>query len=83
MTRIKGQLTTSDYLPIEEFNRLLEPSGLEMADSVSWFISPAYEQKFRLKPRQTWRWIDKLPYVRNFFTTSFFCILKKKKSPIL
>ena len=70
-------------LTIEEFNRLLEPSGLEMADSVSWFISPAYEQKFRLKPRQTWRWIDKLPYVRNFFTTSFFCILKKKKSPIL
>ena len=24
MTRIKGQLTTSDYLPIEEFNRLCD-----------------------------------------------------------
>lgn len=70
-------------LTIEGFNRLLESSALKMIDSVSWFINPTYEQKFTLKPRKTWRWIDRLPFLRNFFTTSFFCILKKKKSGYL
>ena len=37
MTRIKGQLTTSDYLPIDEFNRLCD--CLRKDKQYTWAVS--------------------------------------------
>lgn len=41
-----------------------------------YFINPHYEIKFGIKPRKLSPIISSIPFIRNYFTTSFFCILK-------
>ena len=38
-----------------------------------------YKQKFNLKPRREWTFFAAIPYVRNFYTTSAFYLLRTKK----
>ena len=63
-------------MPVEKFERHTKECGLRIVDRTLWFINPHYKQKFGLKPRLQWKWVSKLPYIRNFYTTSAFYILK-------
>lgn len=65
-------------MPVEKFERLAKETGYETIDKQLWFINPHYEQKFHLKPRKLSKLIAKLPWIRNFFTTSAFYLLKYK-----
>ena len=65
-------------MPVEKFERLAKETGYETIDKQLWFINPHYEQKFHLKPRKLNNLIAKLPWIRNFFTTSAFYLLKYK-----
>ena len=65
-------------MPVEKFERLAKETGYETIDKQLWFINPHYEQKFNLKPRKLNNLIAKLPWIRNFFTTSAFYLLKYK-----
>ena len=65
-------------MPVENFERLAKETGFEIIDRQLWFINPHYEQKFHLKPRKLNKLIGKLPWIRNFFTTSAFYIVKSK-----
>lgn len=65
-------------LPIELFERLLAASRFESLDRTLYFINPHYEVKFGLRPRRLARFISAIPYLRDFFTTSAFYILKLK-----
>lgn len=62
-------------LSIETFESLLQKEGIQIIDKQLYFINPHYEIKFRLRPRKLYYFISKIPYVRNFFTTSCFYIL--------
>lgn len=65
--------------PIKLFEQTLKDIGtLLVKDRTLWFINPHYETKFGLRPRLLPKWIARLPYVRNFFTTSCFYILTTK-----
>lgn len=65
--------------PIELFHSVLDRLGCyEIINREGWFINPHYEIKFGLKPRKINKLIDKIPYIRDFFTTSSFYILKLK-----
>lgn len=48
----------------------------KIVDRQYYFINPHYEIKFGLKPRKLSSIISAVPYIRNFFTTSCFYILK-------
>ena len=61
---------------IELFERLVKTCGFAVADHKLWFINPHYKQKFHLTPRLLPRWMWKIRYIRNFFTTSCWYILK-------
>ncbi len=61
---------------IETFERLIKECDMEVEDRVFWFINPHYKQKFNLRPRKLWRSFYNLIYVRNFFTTSCWYLLK-------
>lgn len=60
MTRIKGQLTTSDYLPIEEFDRLC--TCLRKDKQYVWelYCRVAFCTALRISDVLTLRWIDVL-----------------------
>ena len=64
--------------PIEKFEKIIKESPFVKLHRLFWFINPHYEIKFHLKPRRLWRWVGGIPWVRNFFTTSSFYMLKLK-----
>lgn len=64
-----------DRVSIELFESLIEELELDIVDRCLWFINPHYKQKFNLKPRKMYPFIEKIPYVRNFFCTSCFYVI--------
>lgn len=62
--------------PIELFEKLAHKKRMTVINRQLFFISPHYEIKFRLSPRKLSSIIAGIPYLRNFFTTSCFYILK-------
>ena len=75
--RIRELMEIKDTrLPIELFERLARQEQIEILDRRLWFINPHYEVKFGLRPRLLWPLISKVPYVRDFFSTSCFYMLK-------
>jgi integrase len=58
MTRIKGQLTTADYLPIEDFNRLVE--GLHNDGKYLWelYCRLSFCTAFRVSDVRSLKWSD-------------------------
>lgn len=63
-------------MPVEKFEHLVKKTGYTVIDKQLWFINPHYEQKFHLKPRKLNIFVAKIPWIRNFFTTSAFYLLK-------
>ncbi len=59
----------------ETFEDLCSTTGYSVKDRIFWLISPHYKAKFNLKPRKLCRIISKIPFIRNFFTTSCFYII--------
>lgn len=66
----------STRCPIELFERLTHEGGITIRHRRLYFINPHYETKFGLKPRKLTPLIGCLPWVRNFFTTSCFYMLR-------
>lgn len=63
-------------ITIEQFRRYARKNKFRIDGEVFYFINPHYEIKFKLKPRKLNAIIGKLPFVRNFFTTGCFYVLK-------
>lgn len=66
-------------MPIGPFEQLLHQAALTIVDRTLFFINPHYETKFGLKPRKLSALIEKMPYIRNFCTTSCFYLLRQKE----
>lgn len=76
---IKGMLEIKSCgITIEQFKKLASEHQFETIDEQLFFINPHYETKFGLRPRKLYPIIAKIPYVRNFFSTSCFFLLKLK-----
>lgn len=76
--RIDGLLEIKETgISIERFNRIVKQADYKMERQVFYFINPNYEVKFGLKPREAYKFIRALPFVRNFLITSYYCVLSK------
>lgn len=62
--------------PIETFERHARNERFVAIDRLLWFINPHYRVKFGLRPRRLWSLPGRIPYVRNFYTTSCFYMLR-------
>ena len=62
-------------LSIESFDKLIEDCGLTATSSTFYFINPIYSMKFGLKGRKLSPLIRRLPYVRNYFTTTAYYLV--------
>lgn len=63
---------------IESFENIVKTTVLRIADRELWLINPHYQVKFGLSPRKLNRVIAYIPFLRNFFSTSCFYILRKE-----
>ena len=62
-------------ISIERFRKILKQSNYKIDKEVLYFINPNYEIKFKLKPRQLFHILGLIPYLRNFYTTSLYCVV--------
>lgn len=64
-------------ITIEFFELLMERCGYAVLNRKLWWINPHYEQKFGLKPIKLNRYLARIPYIRNFISSSCFYITKE------
>ena len=64
-------------ISIERFERILKTENYRTVQKTHYFINPNYEIKFGLKPRVQVGLISAIPWVRNFFTTAVYYLIKK------
>lgn len=78
-SKIEGLLEIKETgISIERFEKIIKSSGLAIAKSTYYFINPNYEVKFGLKPREVFRFIGKIPFLRNFFITCGYYLVANK-----
>ena len=75
---VRGMLRNKQTgLSIAKFRKLVKQNGYEFVKTTDWLINPHYEVKFHLKPQRLYL-LNKIPYFRDFFTTSYYAIIKQK-----
>lgn len=62
--------------PIELFERLVRRSGMQKVNRRFYLVNPHYEVKFGLRPRRLPALPGAIPWLRNFYITSCFYLLK-------
>jgi len=65
-------------ISLERFERLVEKNGYIQLLKTLYFINPNYEVKFGLKPRTLTAFLGKIPYIRNYFSTCGYYLIKQK-----
>ncbi len=54
----------------EKFEKFIKKANFNILKRDFYLVSPAYKYKFNLKPRKQFKLLEKVPYFRNFFTTT-------------
>jgi cyclopropane fatty-acyl-phospholipid synthase-like methyltransferase len=67
-------------ISLERFERICGLRHFEIVDRTWWLINPNYEIKFGLRPRKIGRLAGLFPYLRNFYITCGYYVLKNKES---
>lgn len=65
-------------ITINGFKKEIKNNGFEIIHSIFYLINPNYKFKFNLKPRKQNKIIASIPYLRDFFTTTVYFIIKQK-----
>jgi SAM-dependent methyltransferase len=65
-------------LSIERFENILKRENWKIDRKTFYFINPNYEVKFKLKPRESYSFLSKIPVLRNFWVTACYYLISKK-----
>ena len=65
-------------ISIERFQRITKDAGFQILTKKFYLINPIYKYKFNLKSKEQFGFISHSPYIRNFFTTTAFYLIKNK-----
>ena len=76
---IAGLLEIRDCkMTVESFEKLIKSNGFDRIDRTLWFINPHYKTKFGIPPVKVTKIFSKISFLRNYYTTSCFFIIRKK-----
>ncbi len=64
-------------ISIERFEKIVKQTGYQISGKIHYLLNPIYEYKFNLNPRKQNRLMKKIPYVRDFFTTCVYYVIKQ------
>ena len=64
-------------MTVEKFERLVSETNYTICQRTLWLINPHYKQKFHINPRRQWTFFANIPYLRNFYTTSAWYLLRQ------
>lgn len=78
--KIVGMLEIYDTrITIDRLNRILKKSNYSVLKKTLWLVNPNYETKFGLKPRKQLGILAAVPFVRNFFVTAAYYVVRANK----
>lgn len=63
-------------ISIERFEKILSNENYKILQKTLWFIQPNYEVKFNLRKRRVLPVLRSIPYIRNFYTTAGYYVVK-------
>lgn len=63
-------------ISIERFEKICKRKGYQLVHNRHYLINPIYEWKFGWKPKTQGSLIKAIPYIRDFFTTCVYYIIK-------
>lgn len=62
-------------ISVQRFFKICKQNNFKVVKSDFYFINPNYEIKFKLKPKKIYTFLN-IPFLRDFYTTTVYCILK-------
>lgn len=65
-------------VPLHSMFKLVKATEFKILGVKHYFINPIYEFKFGLKTREQLKLVTKVPFIRDFVTTSTYLLLSKK-----
>lgn len=65
-------------ISIARFSRLVERTGYVFEQKSLWLINPNYETKFGLRPRPLPTVLAKIPWVKDFYTTCCYAVIRRR-----
>lgn len=75
--KITGLLSNADtHMTTRRFEKLARQTGYRVLAQQFYLINPIYKFKFGLKARKQARWVQALPVVRDFVSTTVYYLLK-------
>jgi 2-polyprenyl-3-methyl-5-hydroxy-6-metoxy-1,4-benzoquinol methylase len=79
-TKIKGMLEIYDTrITIDRLNRILKTNNYQILKKTDYLFNPNYETKFGIKPRKQLKLISSIPFIRNFFVTASYYVVRANK----
>jgi SAM-dependent methyltransferase len=67
------------HISIEKFESICSETGYVILQRLHYLINPIYQWKFGWKPRQQFTWLAAIPWLRNYFTTCVYYLMKPAK----
>jgi len=76
--RTKDELLelTETGINIGPMRRLLKKEGFTILKDKHWLFNPIYEYKFKLKPKTVVLPFNRVPFIRNLYTTCYYVLFK-------
>ncbi len=65
-------------ITIERFEKIVEQTGYTIINKTHYLIKPIYKYKFGFNPKVQFKFIAKLKYLRNYFTTCVYYLITPK-----
>lgn len=66
-------------ISIEKFESICSATDYVILQRLHYLINPIYQWKFGWKPRQQFTWLAAIPWLRNYFTTCVYYLIKPAK----
>lgn len=63
-------------ISINRFNRIVKASNLHRVAHKFWLFNPIYQWKFDVSPRRVVWPFSSIPYIRDFYTTAYYVLVK-------
>ncbi len=63
-------------ISIEQFEKIVKDKQYVITHQLHYLINPIYKWKFNVNPRKQFYWLSSIPYLRNYFTTCVYYLLK-------
>ncbi len=71
--------TKKTGITIERFERILKNEKYAVLNKKHFLFNPIYKYKFNINPKEQYKIIQNLPYLRDFFTTAVYYLVEPKR----